>query len=265
VRLHPFPVKAPTTTVELRVRRSTKRGRVREPTGIVALASLITVGVMKKQIAKLMVAVGFAGAVVAGTVTSCDDSNDNNDTTGIAGRGGTGFTGRGGTIGTGTAGNNGSGGTAGNNASGGTNATGGTHAAGGTGGANATGVGGAGGTNLAVYNMTLSGSQEVPVNASTATGTVMVVLNKTNGNVTVTGTFSGLSTPATAAHIHGPAAVGAPGPIIVPLTVTSSQSGTVTGSGTMDTTHMNDMLGGMTFVNIHSTMFPDGEIRAQIQ
>src|SRR6266496_221774 len=38
--------------------------------------ALITVGVMKKQIAKLMVAVGFAGAVVAGTVSSCDDSND---------------------------------------------------------------------------------------------------------------------------------------------------------------------------------------------
>ena len=103
------------------------------------------------------------------------------------------------------------------------------------------------------------------MNASTATGTVTVTLNKTNGNVTVVGTFSGLSSPATMAHIHGPAAVGAPGPAIVTLTVTSSQSGTVTGSGTMDTTHMNDMLAGMTFVNIHSTMFPEGEIRAQIQ
>jgi hypothetical protein len=210
---------------------------------------------MKKQIAKLMVAVGFAGAVVAGTVSSCDDSNDNNDnTTGLGGRGGTGFTGRAGTTG--------STGTGGTNASGGTHATAGT---GGTGGTNATGVGGAGGTNLAVYNMTLTGTQEVPTNASTATGTVTVTLNKTNGNVTVVGTFSGLSSPATVAHIHGPAAVGAPGPTIVPLTVTSSQSGTVTGSGTMDTTHMNDMIGGMTYVNIHSSMFPDGEIRAQIQ
>jgi hypothetical protein len=218
---------------------------------------------MKKQIAKLMVAVGFAGAVVAGTVSSCDDSNNNNDTTGIGGRGGTGFTGRAGTTGTGgTGGTNATGGT---HATGGTNATGGTHATGGTNATGGTGVGGAGGTNLAVYNMTLTGSQEVPTNASTATGTVTVTLNKTNGNVTVVGTFSGLSSPATVAHIHGPAAVGAPGPTIVPLTVTSSQSGTVTGSGTMDTTHMNDMIGGMTYVNIHSSMFPDGEIRAQIQ
>jgi hypothetical protein len=208
-----------------------------------------------------MVAVGFAGAIVAGTVSSCDDSNDN-DNTGIGGRGGTGFTGRAGTTGsTGTGGTSANGGTNATGGTGGTNATG----VGGTGGTNATGVGGTGGANLAVYNMTLTGTQEVPTNSSAATGTVKVVLNKTNGNVTVTGTFSGLSSPATAAHIHGPAAVGAPGAIIVPLTVTSSQSGTVTGSGTMDTTHMSDMLGGMTYVNIHSTMFPDGEIRAQIQ
>jgi hypothetical protein len=193
---------------------------------------------MKKQIAKLMVAVGFAGAVVAGTITSCDDNN-NNSSTGTAGTGGTtttGFAGYGGTTGTGGT------------------STGGTTAA-----------GGGGGTNVAIYTMTMSGSQETPANSSTATGNVVVTLNRSNGSVSVVGTFSGLSSNATAAHIHGPADVGVSAPVIVPLQVPSATSGAVTGTATMNATNMDDMLNGKTYLNIHSVNYPDGEIRAQIK
>ncbi len=174
---------------------------------------------MKTQLTKLMVAVAFAGAVVAGTITSCDDDNNNNVTTGIAGHGGTGFG----------------------------------------------GTGGAGGANTQTFSMTLTGTQEVPGNTSAATGDVQVTLNKTTGAILVTGAFSNLTTNATAAHIHGPAAVGSTAPVIVPLTVPSATSGTVTGQATMSTVQMTDMLNQMTYVNIHSEMFPDGEIRAQIK
>ena len=179
--------------------------------------ALITVVVMTKQLTKLMVAVAFAGAVVAGTITSCDDDN-NAVTTGIAGT---------------------------------------------TGGSG--GIGGAGGTNTQTFAMTLTGTQEVPANGSLATGDVQVTLNKTTGAITVTGSFANLTTPATAAHIHGPAVVGSTAAVIVPLTVPSSTSGTVTGTATMSTVQMNDMLNQMTYVNIHSMQYPDGEIRAQIK
>jgi len=187
--------------------------------------ALITVGVMKNQIAKLMVAVAFAGVVVAGTITSCDDNDNNNVSTGVAGHGGT----------TGTGGIN--------------------------------GIGGAGGTsaNTQTFNMSLTGTQEVPANTSAATGNVQVMLNKATGAITVTGSFQNLSSTATAAHIHGPAAVGSTAAVIMPLTVPSATSGTVTGTATMSTVQMNDMLNQMTYVNIHSTMFPDGEIRAQVK
>jgi hypothetical protein len=89
-------------------------------------------------------------------------------------------------------------------------------------------------------------------------------LDRTTGAVTVDGTFTGLTSKVTAAHIHGPAAPGVNAPIIVPLTVTGDTSGTVSGTGTMTSGQMNDMIGGMTYVNIHSMMFPEGEIRAQI-
>jgi hypothetical protein len=134
----------------------------------------------------------------------------------------------------------------------------------GTAGTTGTGTGGTGTNNTSTYSMTLTGAQEVPANATTATGSVTVTLNRTTGAVAVNGTFSGLTTPATAAHIHGPAAIGATGPVLVPLTVPLSTSGAVTGTGTMTQIQMNDMIGGMTYVNIHSDEFPDGEIRGQI-
>lgn len=126
------------------------------------------------------------------------------------------------------------------------------------------GTGGTGGGNTATYSMQLNGANEVPATPSTATANVTVSLNKTTGAVTVTGNFSGLTSMATAAHIHGPAAIGMNGPVLVPLTVPQLTSGNVTGTATMTSPQMNDMVNGMTYVNIHSTMYPDGEIRAQI-
>jgi len=172
----------------------------------------------------IMGAVVLGGVMVAGTLSSCDDDNDNNVTTGVAGRGGT--TGAGGFGGTST--------------------------------------GGAGGINATTFTMQMSGAQEVPPNPSPATANVTVILNRNTGAVTVTGTFQNLTSNATAAHIHGPAAVGVNAAVLVPLTVPSATSGAVTGTGTMSTGQMDEMLGGMTYVNIHSANYPEGEIRAQI-
>jgi len=119
-------------------------------------------------------------------------------------------------------------------------------------------------SNTSTYSMQLTGAQEVPANASPATADVTVTLNKTTGAVTVNGTFINLTSTATAAHIHGPAAVGANASVLIPLTIPSAVSGAVSGNGTMTTTQMNDMIGGMTYVNIHSMNYPDGEIRAQV-
>jgi len=141
-------------------------------------------------------------------------------------------------------------------------ATGGTTGSAGTGGT--TGSAGTSG-NTATYNMMLTGANEVPANTSTATANVTVMLNKTTGAVTVTGNFQGLTSNSTVAHIHGPAAVGVNGPVLVPLTISApAKSGTVSANATMTSPQMNDMVNGMTYVNIHSDMFPDGEIRAQI-
>jgi hypothetical protein len=125
--------------------------------------------------------------------------------------------------------------------------------------------GGAGGNGGAIiYTVTLTAHDEVPSNASTGTGSVMVTLHPATGAVEVTGTFRGLSSVPVGAHIHGPADPGQNAPIIVPLTPDPDTTGSVAGSGTLSTDMINDMESGKTYVNIHTTTFPDGEIRGQI-
>jgi hypothetical protein len=119
--------------------------------------------------------------------------------------------------------------------------------------------------NMAVFSMQMSGSQAVPATGSVATGMVTVMLDQATGAVTITGSFLSLSSNAIAAHVHGPAPAGQNAAALIPLMAPATTSGTISGNGTMTTSQASDMAGGMMYVDIHSTNFPDGEIRAQIQ
>ena len=64
----------------------------------------------------------------------------------------------------------------------------------------------------------LDGSHEFPTNGSTGTGQATITLNDATGEVSLTGSYQGLSSAATASHIHGLAAPGANAGVIIPLT-----------------------------------------------
>jgi len=115
-----------------------------------------------------------------------------------------------------------------------------------------------------VYNVTMNSAQEVPPNGSTGTGPCIVSLDDVTGQVTVTGSYSGLTSNATAAHIHGPAGPGVNAGIVIGLTPTGGTSGTISGGGTLSAANVTNMLNGLTYLNIHTTSFPGGELRAQI-
>ena len=111
----------------------------------------------------------------------------------------------------------------------------------------------------------LDGLQETPPNASPGFGVASLSLDDVSGVVTVTsGSFSGLLSPATAMHIHGPAAPGVAAGVLIPLSVTLGTSGTFSGGGPLPPPLVADMLGGFTYLNIHTSAFPGGEIRGQI-
>ncbi len=111
---------------------------------------------------------------------------------------------------------------------------------------------------------TLQGSQEVPPNVSAGTGSVMVLLDKGTNAVYLTGSYTGLSSPPTASHIHR-APPGVNGDIIAELSVSGdTASGTITGTDTLAASDVTEMVNGNTYVNIHSTLSPAGELRAQL-
>lgn len=105
----------------------------------------------------------------------------------------------------------------------------------------------------------VNGQQEVPANASTASGTMTGTYNKTTRVLTYTVTYQGI-TPA-AGHIHQ-AAPGANGPVMVPF---SSIASPITGTATLSQADGDALLAGNAYVNLHTQAFPGGEIRGNIR
>ncbi len=102
----------------------------------------------------------------------------------------------------------------------------------------------------------------VPIDASmlpiiAGSGSLTATLS---GNIlTVAGTFEGLKSPATTAHIHrGPR--GIPGPAILDLTVTKTVKGAVNGSFELTPEQLADVKDGLWYVQIESEKAPEGNL-----
>lgn len=99
---------------------------------------------------------------------------------------------------------------------------------------------------------------------SPATCPLTVTLDQGGGVAFADGQYTGLLGTASVAHIHGPAAPGQNAGVLVSLNVSGGTSGTLSGGGNANAATQGHLLGGMTYVNIHSAAFPGGEIRAHI-
>lgn len=119
------------------------------------------------------------------------------------------------------------------------------------------------------YKTTLSGTTEVPPTTSAGKGTATVTYDASTKMVTWQGDFSGLSGPATAAHIHGPAEAGKNAGVIVPLSqkdvpFTSPFTGSATLPDDKAAALETALAGGMAYVNVHTAANPGGELRGQL-
>ncbi len=110
--------------------------------------------------------------------------------------------------------------------------------------------------------VTLNGASEVPAVTTTATGTG--TLTMIGNQLSYVVSYSGLAGTATASHIHGPADAAHLAGVLVPLNTPTGTSGTISGTLSLTPQVLADVLAGMTYINIHSTANPGGEIRGQI-
>jgi CHRD domain len=112
------------------------------------------------------------------------------------------------------------------------------------------------------FKADLSSASEVPPVTSTGKGTATASLDTTTKTLTWTVTYSGLSGPATAGHIHGPAAPGANAGVLVPFT--GDLASPIKGSATLTDAQISDLEAGRTYINLHTADNKGGEIRGQL-
>jgi hypothetical protein len=113
------------------------------------------------------------------------------------------------------------------------------------------------------YSARLSGRSEVPKTDSKGTGKLDATFDTQTKAFNYTLTFDGLSGPATAAHIHGPATRKESAGVVAPLgdkNPTSPISGTVT----LTDDQAKQLASSKLYVNVHTAANASGEIRGQI-
>lgn len=112
------------------------------------------------------------------------------------------------------------------------------------------------------FSVAMNGANEVgpTTSAGTGAGTLTIVNSLLSYNIT----FTNLLSPATAAHIHGPATASQNAGVLLPFSAPAASSGTIAGTVALTSQQLYDIVSGLTYANIHTTNYPGGEIRGQI-
>lgn len=119
------------------------------------------------------------------------------------------------------------------------------------------------------FSAELTSDAEVPapdLDGATPSGSATATLNEAEDTLTVSGDFAGLTGPATAAHIHGPAEEGEAAGVVFPLDVDLAASGEL--SGTWDDiteSEVQQLRDGLFYINVHTDLNGPGEIRGQLK
>ena len=112
------------------------------------------------------------------------------------------------------------------------------------------------------FTGTLSNAAEVPPTTGSGSGTAQVTLDTATKQITYKVTYSGLSGPAAASHIHCGAAAGANAGVTVAFKDAASP---ISGTATLTDGQMADLEAGKCYVNVHTAANKGGEIRGQLQ
>lgn len=139
-------------------------------------------------------------------------------------------------------------------------------------------VAGVASAQIEIYNFPLSGLQEVPANASPATGSATMTLDTATGAFSLSYNITGLLGTITLAHFHRNVA-GSNGPVFYwlaqpgnsnpallmnPALPVGATSASGMGTGTIPMAEIPNFLQGRVYMNVHTTVFGGGEVRGQV-
>ncbi len=112
------------------------------------------------------------------------------------------------------------------------------------------------------FHATLNGASEVPPHSVPGTGELLATLDTATKTLTYTLTFQNLTGPATMAHFHGPAKVGANAGVVVPFP--GPLNPPIHGTVTLTADQIKQLTAGLWYTNVHTAANPGGEIRGQV-
>ena len=116
------------------------------------------------------------------------------------------------------------------------------------------------------FSVPLTGAQEVQAVQTSGTGNAAMTYDAATRVVTWNITFSGLSSTATMAHFHGPAAAGKNAGVKVAISQKDAKelASPLIGQATLSADDAKILEAGEMYVNVHSKNHPGGELRGQV-
>ncbi len=116
------------------------------------------------------------------------------------------------------------------------------------------------------FEVPLTGAQEVPPVQTPGSGSAALTYDAATRALTWKVTFSGLSSPATMAHFHGPAAVGKNAGVKLGISQkgASEVASPISGEATLSPDDAKLLEAGEMYINVHSKNHSAGEIRGQV-
>jgi len=112
----------------------------------------------------------------------------------------------------------------------------------------------------------MNSPQEVPPNDSNGQGLAFFTYDRSTRLLCYAINYNNLEEDEIAAHIHGPAEPGVNASVIFPISPDPSPLGSPKQGcvGPLSSAQGRDLANGLLYVNVHTTEYPNGEIRGQL-
>lgn len=115
------------------------------------------------------------------------------------------------------------------------------------------------------FTVPLAVTQEVPPVQTSGSASVALTYDAATRVMTWNVTYSGLSSDATMAHLHGPAGAGKNAGVFVWLSEKGAPvMSPFKGQATLTPEQAQAFMAGQTYINVHTKDHPGGEIRGQV-